>query len=184
MCQCIQCLMLEEPRHHCASTVMKWGLAVVFCSPVFLSPSRGSYFCSFSYRCHLPVFPSVMAFTGGDGTKDCTLCISREAMEGNAAGLGRARIDFLSEAAERCVQLRAPGETCPAAYLSLALTSQCGVGKIREGLQKAKCLLLLLPSHLQATLLPTLLLNCNNEKRNTKKNPLDKWLYAFQNYVC
>lgn len=82
------------------------------------------------------------------------------------------------------MQHRAPGETCPAAYISLALTSQCGVDKIGECLEKAKCLLLLLPSHLQGILLPTLLLNCNNEKRNMKKKNLCKWLCAFQNYVC
>lgn len=52
-----------------------------------------------------PCSAAVMAFTGGDGTKDCTLCISTEAMEGNAVGPGRALIDFLSQAAERCVQL-------------------------------------------------------------------------------
>lgn len=98
--------MLEEPRHHSASTVMKWGLAVIFCLPVLLSPSCGSCFCSFSYRCHLPQFTAVMAFAGGGGTKDCTLCMSTEAMEGNVAGpsAGRALIDFLSQAAERCVQ--------------------------------------------------------------------------------
>lgn len=65
MYQCIQCLMLEQPRHHSAPTVMKWGLAVVFCLPVFLSPSCGSYFCSFSYRCHLPLFGCCNGFHGG-----------------------------------------------------------------------------------------------------------------------
>lgn len=78
------------------------------------------------------------------------------------------------------MQHRAPGETCPAAYISLALTSQCGVDKIRECLEKAKCLLLLLPSHLQGILLPTLLLNCNNEKRNMKKKTFANGFVLFK----
>lgn len=154
---------------------MKWGLAAIFCLHVLLSPSCGSYLCSFSYRCHLALFSCCSGFRGGDGTKDCTLCPSTEAMEGNAAGPGSAEPRESSHwfPLTGCwMQHRAPGETCPAAYISLALTSQCGVDKIRECLEKAKCLLLLLPSHLQAILLPTLLLNCNNEKRNMQKKPL------------
>lgn len=91
---------------------------------------------------------------------------------------GRALTDFLSQTAERCMQDWAPGETCPAMYISLDLTSQCGVDKIREHLERAKHLLLL-PSHTQALPLPSVLLNCDSKKKSVEKTC--KWVCAFQN---
>lgn len=78
-------LWSEEPRHHSASGMMKRGLAGMFSLPVCLSPSYESYFCSFSYRCHLPLFRYGNGFHGGDNrTKDCALCISTYTIDGNA----------------------------------------------------------------------------------------------------
>lgn len=154
---------------------MKWGSAEILSLTLFLLPSYESYFCSFSYRCHLPLFGYSNGFHGVDNrTKDCAFCLSTYTVEGSAEcrgaeSQGRALIDFLSQTAERCMQDWAPGETCPATCISLALTSHCGVGKIRECLERAKRSLLL-PSHTQTLPLPSILLNCNNENKNVEKN--------------
>lgn len=65
----------------------------------------------------------------------------------------------------------------------MSLASRCEADKIQECLQKAKCLLLLLLllSHRQATLLPTLLLNCNNKKY--EKSPFPNGFVFFKT-VC
>lgn len=77
-------LWSEEPRHHSASGVMKWGLAEIFSLPVFLSPSYESSFCSFSYWCPLPLFGYGNGFHGGNNhTKDCAFCVSAYTIEGN-----------------------------------------------------------------------------------------------------
>lgn len=55
---------------------------------------------------------------------------------------GRALIDFFLQTAECCEQDRTPGESCPAPYMSPALTSQYVVDQIREHGERAKPLLL------------------------------------------
>lgn len=136
---------------------MKWGLTEIFSLPVFISQSYETFFCSFSYWCHLLLFGYGNGFHGGDNrTKGRAFCISTYTIEGNEGirgSQGRALIDFLSQTTEHCVQDWAPGETCPATYISLPWTSQCGVDKIRERLERANCGLLL-RTHPQAFPLP------------------------------
>lgn len=83
---------------------MKWGLTEIFSLPAFISQSYETFFCSFSYWCHLPLFGYGNGFHGGDNrTKGHAFCISTYTIEGNEGiqgSQGRALIDFLSQTTE------------------------------------------------------------------------------------
>lgn len=157
MYKCIQCFMLQEPRHHSASRVMKWGLAVLFCLPVFVSPSCGSFSCSFSYRSHLPEFSCCNGFGWGWLHKGLH---SLHEHRGHGGKCGRAQCRESSHwfPLTGCWMLCAalgPWRNLSSCIHITGLDIPVWGDTVREGLQKAEWLLLLLPSHLQAILLPT-----------------------------